>query len=79
MNLFRPSSARYVSGHVRKLNHSNEAFAYNASKAALDQLTVHVADVLKATNIKVNLAHPGIFRPRWFQRECLSTGKELRW
>jgi NAD(P)-dependent dehydrogenase (short-subunit alcohol dehydrogenase family) len=36
-----------------------KAFAYNASKTALNQLTVHLADELKATNIKVNSAHPG--------------------
>jgi NAD(P)-dependent dehydrogenase (short-subunit alcohol dehydrogenase family) len=36
-----------------------KAFAYNASKTALNQLTVHLADELKTTNIKVNSAHPG--------------------
>jgi len=36
-----------------------KSFAYNASKTALNQLTVHLADELKATNIKVNSAHPG--------------------
>ncbi|MBB5063555.1 SDR family oxidoreductase [Granulicella mallensis] len=36
-----------------------KSFAYNASKTALNQLTIHLADELKATNIKVNSAHPG--------------------
>jgi len=33
--------------------------AYNASKAALNMFTVHLANELKDTNIKVNSAHPG--------------------
>ena len=33
--------------------------AYNASKAALNMFTVHLATELKDTNIKVNAAHPG--------------------
>ncbi len=36
-----------------------KAFAYNASKTALNQFTVHLAHELKGTNIKVNSAHPG--------------------
>jgi NAD(P)-dependent dehydrogenase (short-subunit alcohol dehydrogenase family) len=35
------------------------AFAYNASKTALNQFTVHLAAELESTNIKVNSAHPG--------------------
>jgi len=33
--------------------------AYDASKAALNQFTVHLAAALKQTPIKVNAAHPG--------------------
>jgi NAD(P)-dependent dehydrogenase (short-subunit alcohol dehydrogenase family) len=33
--------------------------SYNASKAALNMLTLHLAHELKDTNIKVNAAHPG--------------------
>ena len=33
--------------------------AYNASKTALNAFTVHLADELKDTAIKVNSAHPG--------------------
>lgn len=33
--------------------------AYNASKAALNMFTVHLATELKDTKIKVNAAHPG--------------------
>jgi NAD(P)-dependent dehydrogenase (short-subunit alcohol dehydrogenase family) len=36
-----------------------KAFAYNASKTALNQFTVHLAAELHGTNIKVNSAHPG--------------------
>ena len=33
--------------------------AYNSSKTALNQFTVHLAQALSSTNIKVNSAHPG--------------------
>jgi NAD(P)-dependent dehydrogenase (short-subunit alcohol dehydrogenase family) len=36
-----------------------KAFAYNASKTALNAFTVHLADALRGTPIKVNSAHPG--------------------
>jgi len=36
-----------------------KAFAYNASKTALNAYTVHLAYELRDTNIKVNSAHPG--------------------
>lgn len=39
--------------------YATKPFAYNASKTALNQFTVHLADALKDTNIKVNSAHPG--------------------
>lgn len=42
----------------------SKSFAYNASKTALNQFTVHLAATLKDTNIKVNSAHPG-----WIQTE----------
>jgi NAD(P)-dependent dehydrogenase (short-subunit alcohol dehydrogenase family) len=34
-------------------------FAYNASKTALNAFTIHLADALEGTGIKVNSAHPG--------------------
>jgi NAD(P)-dependent dehydrogenase (short-subunit alcohol dehydrogenase family) len=34
-------------------------FAYNSSKSALNAYTIHLADELKGTAIKVNSAHPG--------------------
>lgn len=34
-------------------------FAYDASKAALNAYTIHLAHALKGTEIKVNSAHPG--------------------
>jgi NAD(P)-dependent dehydrogenase (short-subunit alcohol dehydrogenase family) len=36
-----------------------KSFAYDASKAALNAFTIHLAHELKDTNIKVNSAHPG--------------------
>jgi len=36
-----------------------KALAYDASKAALNSFTVHLAHELKGTNVKVNSAHPG--------------------
>jgi NAD(P)-dependent dehydrogenase (short-subunit alcohol dehydrogenase family) len=38
---------------------SAKAFAYNASKTALNAYTVHLAHELSNTNVKVNSAHPG--------------------
>ena len=38
---------------------SVKAFAYDASKTALNAFTIHLADELKGTAIKVNSAHPG--------------------
>jgi NAD(P)-dependent dehydrogenase (short-subunit alcohol dehydrogenase family) len=37
-------------------------FAYDASKAALNAFTIHLADALRDTPIKVNSAHPGWVR-----------------
>lgn len=36
-----------------------KAFAYDASKTALNAYTIHLAHELKGTKIKVNSAHPG--------------------
>jgi NAD(P)-dependent dehydrogenase (short-subunit alcohol dehydrogenase family) len=36
-----------------------KSFAYDASKSALNALTIHLAYELRNTNIKVNSAHPG--------------------
>jgi len=37
-------------------------FAYDASKTAVNQFTIHLAALLKDTSIKVNSAHPGWVR-----------------
>jgi NAD(P)-dependent dehydrogenase (short-subunit alcohol dehydrogenase family) len=37
----------------------SKPFAYSASKAALNAFTLHLADELKGTRVKVNSAHPG--------------------
>jgi NAD(P)-dependent dehydrogenase (short-subunit alcohol dehydrogenase family) len=39
--------------------YSMKSFAYDASKAALNAFTIHLAHELRATPIKVNSAHPG--------------------
>ena len=39
-----------------------KAFAYNASKTAVNAFTVHLADFLRGTPVKVNSAHPGSVR-----------------
>ena len=39
--------------------YSVKPFSYNASKAAVNSYTIHLATALKDDNIKVNSAHPG--------------------
>jgi NAD(P)-dependent dehydrogenase (short-subunit alcohol dehydrogenase family) len=39
--------------------YSTKSFAYDASKTALNAFTVHLAQALRGTPIKVNSAHPG--------------------
>ncbi|OXL82468.1 short-chain dehydrogenase [Paenibacillus sp. SSG-1] len=42
--------------------YSIKTFGYNASKAALNAFTIHLAHELKDTSIKVNSVHPGWVR-----------------
>ena len=42
--------------------YNSKAFAYNASKAAVNAFTIHLAHELKDTPIKVNSIHPGWVR-----------------
>jgi NAD(P)-dependent dehydrogenase (short-subunit alcohol dehydrogenase family) len=42
--------------------YDRKAFAYDASKTALNAFTVHLAQELRGTKIKVNSAHPGWVR-----------------
>ena len=49
-----------------------KTFAYNASKAALNAFTIHLAHELANTNIKVNSAHPG-----WVKTEMGGEGAML--
>lgn len=42
--------------------YTTKVIGYNASKAALNMLTVHLAYELRGTNIKVNSANPGYTR-----------------
>ena len=39
--------------------YGTKLFAYNASKAALNMFTIHLAHELRGSKIKVNSAHPG--------------------
>ena len=49
-----------------------KAFAYNASKTALNAFTVHLANELAGTSVKVNSAHPG-----WVQTELGGPGAPM--
>jgi NAD(P)-dependent dehydrogenase (short-subunit alcohol dehydrogenase family) len=51
---------------------SAKPFAYNASKTALNAFTVHLADELQGTNVKVNSAHPG-----WVKTELGGPGAPM--
>jgi NAD(P)-dependent dehydrogenase (short-subunit alcohol dehydrogenase family) len=48
---------------------NSKTFAYDASKAALNSFTIHLAHELRGTKIKVNSAHPG-----WVKTEMGGTG-----
>jgi NAD(P)-dependent dehydrogenase (short-subunit alcohol dehydrogenase family) len=47
-------------------------FVYNSSKSALNAYTIHLADELKGTAIKVNSAHPG-----WVKTELGTDAAQL--
>ena len=47
-------------------------FAYNSSKTALNAFTIHLADELKDTKIKVNSVHPG-----WVKTELGSSAAPM--
>jgi NAD(P)-dependent dehydrogenase (short-subunit alcohol dehydrogenase family) len=49
-----------------------KTFAYDASKAALNSFTIHLAHELKDTKIKVNSAHPG-----WVKTDMGGEGAQL--
>ena len=49
-----------------------KTFAYDASKAALNSFTIHLAHELKDTKIKVNSAHPG-----WVKTQMGGEGAQL--
>jgi NAD(P)-dependent dehydrogenase (short-subunit alcohol dehydrogenase family) len=53
--------------------YDKKAFAYDASKTALNAFTVHLAQELRATKIKVNSAHPG-----WVQTDMGGSAAPLR-
>ena len=45
--------------HARPEGLGTKGLAYDSSKTALNAFTIHLADALKGTKIKVNSAHPG--------------------
>jgi NAD(P)-dependent dehydrogenase (short-subunit alcohol dehydrogenase family) len=49
-----------------------KTFAYDASKAALNSFTIHLAHELKGTKIKVNSAHPG-----WVKTDMGGAGAQM--
>jgi NAD(P)-dependent dehydrogenase (short-subunit alcohol dehydrogenase family) len=48
-----------LAGHAGPDMDGFKAFAYDSSKTALNQFTVHLAKALQHTPVKVNSAHPG--------------------
>ena len=52
-----------------------KAFAYNASKTALNAFTVHLAHLLQNTSVKVNSSHPGNVRSDMNPRGELSVAE----
>lgn len=51
-----------IGNDTESIYYTVKPFAYNASKAALNSFTIHLAAALKEDNIKVNSAHPGWVR-----------------
>ena len=49
-----------------------KTFAYDASKAALNSFTIHLAHEFRGTKIKVNSAHPG-----WVKTEMGGEGAQM--
>jgi len=49
-----------------------KTFAYDASKAALNSFTIHLAHELQSTKIKVNSAHPG-----WVKTDMGGAGAQM--
>lgn len=52
--------------------YNSKTFAYDASKAALNSFTIHLAHELRDTNVKVNSAHPG-----WVKTEMGGDGAQM--
>lgn len=59
INLSSILGSNTVQSDVSSPYYTVKPFAYDASKAALNSFTVHLAASLQDTNIKVNSAHPG--------------------
>ncbi|MEH2450552.1 SDR family NAD(P)-dependent oxidoreductase [Nostoc sp.] len=50
----------------------SKPFAYNASKAAVNAFTIHLAHELRNTPVKINSAHPG-----WVKTELGGEGATI--
>ncbi|WP_281614378.1 SDR family oxidoreductase [Flammeovirga sp. SubArs3] len=59
VNLSSILGSNTVQSDTESPYYSVKPFAYDASKAALNSFTVHLAAALEGTNVKVNSAHPG--------------------
>ncbi|ANQ51467.1 SDR family oxidoreductase [Flammeovirga sp. MY04] len=59
VNLSSILGSNTVQSDVESPYYTVKPFAYDASKAALNAFTVHLAASLEGTNVKVNSAHPG--------------------
>ncbi|NLR91188.1 SDR family oxidoreductase [Flammeovirga agarivorans] len=59
VNLSSILGSNTVQSDTESPYYSVKPFAYDASKAALNSFTVHLAAALEGTNVNVNSAHPG--------------------
>lgn len=54
----------------------HETYAYSSSKAALHQLSIHLADQLAARHITVNVIAPGMFPSKMMQQTIDRVGED---
>ena len=59
MNMSSILGSQTLHADAKSPIYNSKTFSYDASKAALNSFTIHLAHELKDTKIKVNSAHPG--------------------